>query len=329
MKIDVSIIIPVYKVEQYIVECLQSVCEQRTTANIECILVDDCGGDESMSIAMKYLSQHKFPHSVHILKHESNRGLSAARNTGVKRASGEYLYFLDSDDYITSDCIESLYKTAKEFPNSQIITGDVDTFPEKGLNEWISLRNKNLPAHINDPSEVREIWFEKFPTIQCNKLINREWLLSNGLFFREGIINEDNVWQVDSYSHIQACATCNKVTYLYRKHPNSITSGQSVHTETMLEVVKLNVMADSLCSAKIYDAPILRFIAGKLLYLRACSEPEARNLLKRFNDLIWTNHSAPMRLKLFVTYLLLPRVVMRYGLAQRIIDFNTLSKSAH
>lgn len=104
----VSIIVPVYNVSQYITKCLDSIYEQ-TYQNIELILVDDCGSDDSMIIVHGYLTSH-VSIEAHIISHQKNRGLSAARNSGIEKASGEYIYFLDSDDYITPDCIEALVK---------------------------------------------------------------------------------------------------------------------------------------------------------------------------------------------------------------------------
>ena len=104
----VSIIVPVYNVSQYIVKCLDSIYGQ-TYNNIELILVDDCGSDDSMTIVHDYLASH-VSIDAHIISHKKNRGLSAARNSGMEKASGEYVYFLDSDDYITLDCIEALVR---------------------------------------------------------------------------------------------------------------------------------------------------------------------------------------------------------------------------
>ena len=92
----VSIIIPVYNVDSYIETCLQSVFNQ-TYQNIEVIIVDDCGTDHSMEIVEKVVSTYKGTFSIKILHHNLNSGLSAARNTGIKNATGEYIYFLDSD----------------------------------------------------------------------------------------------------------------------------------------------------------------------------------------------------------------------------------------
>ena len=93
----VSIIIPIYNVAPYIKRCLQSVADQ-TYKDIECILIDDCGSDNSINLAKEFIYDYKGNILFTILHHEENKGLSAARNTGLRYAKGEYVYFLDSDD---------------------------------------------------------------------------------------------------------------------------------------------------------------------------------------------------------------------------------------
>ena len=107
----VSIIIPVYNVSKYIERCLKSALDQ-TWKDLEIILVDDCTPDDSMDIARSVLETSSRSNMVTILKHEKNRGLSAARNTGIRQAKGDYLYFLDSDDYLPVNSIELLADAA-------------------------------------------------------------------------------------------------------------------------------------------------------------------------------------------------------------------------
>ena len=103
----VSIIIPIYNVESYIANCLHSVFNQ-TYKDLEIILVDDCGTDKSMDVAKEIIRKYKNDFHIIIEHHTYNKGLSAARNTGLKKSTGEFIYFLDSDDTISNDCIERL-----------------------------------------------------------------------------------------------------------------------------------------------------------------------------------------------------------------------------
>ena len=125
--LKVSIIIPVYNVAPYIGDCLQSVMRQTYAGSMECLLVDDCGEDDSMAIVERMIAEYNANLNANlnegggiqfrILHHERNRGLSAARNTGTFAAVGEYLYYLDSDDEITDDCIEKLMQRVMENPD--------------------------------------------------------------------------------------------------------------------------------------------------------------------------------------------------------------------
>ena len=104
----VSVIIPVYNVEKYLEECIDSVLAQ-TYQNIEIILVDDGSTDSSGLICDRYAEKNT---NISVI-HQKNSGLSAARNSGLNKANGDYIYFLDSDDYISADAIEKLFSIAE------------------------------------------------------------------------------------------------------------------------------------------------------------------------------------------------------------------------
>ena len=102
----VSIIIPVFNVEQYIADSLSSVVSQTMQDDVECIIVDDCGNDNSMDVVDKFVDAYRGAIKFSIIHHNHNKGLSAARNSGINVAKGEYAYFLDSDDTMTKDSRE-------------------------------------------------------------------------------------------------------------------------------------------------------------------------------------------------------------------------------
>ena len=102
----VSVVIPVYNVEPYLSECLDSVCKQ-TLKNIEIICINDGSTDRSLTVLQKYSERDK---RIHIIN-QNNQGLSYSRNVGIRQAKGRYVYFLDSDDYITHNALETLVHT--------------------------------------------------------------------------------------------------------------------------------------------------------------------------------------------------------------------------
>ena len=119
----VSIIIPIFRVSDYVERCIISVLRQ-TYTEIECIIVNDATDDDSMEKCDRVLKKYGGDKEFKILHHEVNRGLSSARNTGIKAAKGEYVYFLDSDDEITPRCIELLMAAAIKRPDAEMVVGN-------------------------------------------------------------------------------------------------------------------------------------------------------------------------------------------------------------
>ena len=218
----VSVIIPIYGVEKYISDCLNSVMKQSYTNDIECILINDCKKDQSIEIAKNLIENYDGNINFKIYEHSVNGGLSAARNTGILEAKGDYLYFLDSDDYITPDCIKVLAETAQKFPKAQIVQAGAET-TTKGF-EYLSLKSTKLKEYTEDKRYIkREMLMAHYPPTAWNKLIKRDWLLKHNLFFKEGLLHEDDYWNFFAAKHVTAYAICKQDTYLYNIRPGSIT----------------------------------------------------------------------------------------------------------
>ena len=228
----VSVIIPVYNVEHYIVECLRSVSAQATGADIECIIVDDKGTDKSIHIAEEYVATYKDCTKVdfRIIYRERNGGLSAARNTGIKAATGEYLYFLDSDDTIVPQCIETLLNIADKH-------GGVDILPALYIRENNDMEQfgyHSFPEFSDNRSLIKRslLDYDKIPVTAANRLIRRELITENNLFFKEGIIHEDNYWSFFLAKYVKRMAFCAGKLYYYRETPGSITKEPNIEKES-------------------------------------------------------------------------------------------------
>ena len=221
----ISIIIPVYNVASYIEACLKSVMSQTYTGRMECIIVDDCGTDDSMTIAERVIAEYDGTIHFYIEHHHANRGLSAARNTGVAKATGEYLFFVDSDDEITADCIERLMGKAAENPDAEMIQGNAKTYAANNHD----LIHKNVTiTRASTNEDVRKCFFlfnGQMPASAWNKLIRRSFVLENNLLFREGVYYEDRLWTFYLLKHIKCACFLPDVTYLYRIRPHSIMTG--------------------------------------------------------------------------------------------------------
>ncbi|MDD3040120.1 glycosyltransferase family 2 protein [Bacteroides sp.] len=213
-----SIIIPIYKVEDYIAECLYSVIHQTYKDGFECILVDDNTPDDSMKIVRQVLSSYRGNIQFKIVHHQENKGLSAARNTGVREATGDYLYFLDSDDLLPEQTIESLLKTCQN-ESPDVVMGDFELIGESDnvpkLNTQIS--NYNNQVDIFNAFISRHLY-----EMAWNKLVRKDFFLRHELWFREGILHEDSLWSFFLFYYCQNLKICFSNTYRYRIRQNSI-----------------------------------------------------------------------------------------------------------
>lgn len=220
-EVNISIIIPTYNVAPYIRKCLESVAAQTFTGSMECLIVDDCGSDNSIQLAEEFIIEYSGPIDFQIIHHEYNKGLSAARNTGIRNATGDYLYFLDSDDWIYPNCIEVMYKKVMEYPDVQCVFAGADV--DEGY-EFMDYTKKVLPKYANNPQWIKSAMLNGFflSMTAWNRLIRRDMILKNKAFFVEGIIHEDEVWNVllSHYIHCAGFCLCN--TYYYRLRKTGI-----------------------------------------------------------------------------------------------------------
>lgn len=225
-----SIIIPIYNVEPYILECLESVANQTIADKLECILVDDCGTDNSVSVAESFLKSYSGGIHFELLHHQKNGGLSAARNTGVHAAHGEYLYFLDSDDMIIPRCMEILVEIADRH-HADVVIGSYAT-DDNRMSQFDKI---DYPECVSDKGKVKRMMldYEVIPVTAANRLIRRELMVKNNLYFKEGIIHEDNYWTFFLAKHVERMAICKEKVYYYRSTPGSITNKVNVEKETL------------------------------------------------------------------------------------------------
>lgn len=235
--IKVSIIIPIYNVEKYIERCIHSIMDQ-TYPNIECILVNDCTQDRSIIIVQKMLEYYTGSVQFILKEHEENRGLSAARNTGTHYATGEYIYYLDSDDEITPSCISILIDFVLKYPGIDCVQGNTKLIPPVNKDQdWRNISYKNFPEYINDNGWIREHFYSNrvklIPVNAWNKLVNRLFLINNLLFFEEGIIHEDELWMFFVVKKMKSIAFSTAYTYIHYQ-----TEGSIMHSMNLTKGLK-------------------------------------------------------------------------------------------
>lgn len=197
----VSVIIPVYNVEAYIEECVDSLLNQ-TYSNIEYLFIDDCGTDDSVAVAKKKIEQHSRKGEVRWIVQEKNQGQSIARNVGVEQATGDYIFFVDSDDYITVDCIETHMKYMDKYHPNMTLGSIVEDYIEERL-----LEGKEIFEGFLNGALGYAPW---------NRLITREFYEECHLRFEEGIIYEDYLWNFHLALEAQKIYIFSKKTYCYR-----------------------------------------------------------------------------------------------------------------
>lgn len=205
----VSIIVPVYKVEKYLRTCLDSIINQ-SYANWEAILVDDGSPDNCPRIIDEYASREARMRTVHRV----NGGLSAARNSGLRTVRGEFITFLDSDDFWHKDYLKLMVEAAMthdaDMVQCDFIRGLETTFPE--IND-----SKDYSVKIYDHRSIFTSFAAK--VIVCAKLYRRHIL--DGLTFPEGRVNEDDCTNWRLYYAAEKIAVVNRKLYYYTVNPNS------------------------------------------------------------------------------------------------------------
>ena len=227
----ISIIVPMYQVEQYLAICLKSITDQTMTDGVECILVDDCGSDRSLFIAKDFIEHYQGNVLFRIVEREKNGGLSAARNSGIKVARGEYVYFLDSDDEITPNCLEIMWSLVEKYGKVNLVQGAFFE-DEKYAN---SISNIKFPEFCTCQAEIKTFLLQYLGDIvgAQSRLINLSFLKEHHLYFEEGIIHEDNLWTFFLSKYVRTMAYCDVCTYYHRYNPNSITGNVNVIKETI------------------------------------------------------------------------------------------------
>ena len=305
-KTKVSIIAPMYNVEEYLEKCIDSIVNQ-TLEEIEIILVDDGSPDNSGKIAEKYA---KNDYRIKVI-HKKNGGVSAARNDGLKIATGEYVLFCDADDWLDNKCCEVLYKNAKE-NNSDISIGDVYmAYPEKNthirfyandfcIDKKVE-RKKLIKATINrtycdNPPEEGVAFGYGGP---WNKLVRRKLLTDNNIEFdvRTKGVFDDILYTAYILENAQIVSYISYPVYYYRQVETSITNSYKAN---MLEINSLIFVSwneffekyeDNEEFQKPYYACIIRRISEtlKLYYLTPQNPKSKKELQKEYYEMIKKN----------------------------------------
>ena len=209
-----SIIIPIYKVEQYLNECVDSILNQ-SFFDYEIILVDDGSPDNCPKICDDYASKHNFIKVIH----KPNGGLSSARNAGIRVATGRYIIFMDSDDWWNPDVdVNSILDDVNNHPETEMfLFSSLDYVEGEGLykrteHEQLSnIRTDSIDHYYSDLLANGNLEVHA-----ATKIIKREFLIENNLFFKEGITSEDNEWMLRLLRVLKSVKIIDYPLYMYR-----------------------------------------------------------------------------------------------------------------
>lgn len=216
----ISIIIPIYNVEQEIERCLLSVIAQ-DYQNLELILVNDCTPDNSFTLAQSIMRGSAFSGEVQYIEHAKNGGLSVTRNTGIDASTGDYIFFLDSDDALSDDTALSTlmtYAVVDDATTEVVIGGHLRV----GIHE--NIKRVGTPHIYKSNKEIYQAYSEReFNDYAWGKLIKKQFLIDNQLYFAPGLYFEDALWAFYLYRVANKIQVIDKVVCDYYEREGSIT----------------------------------------------------------------------------------------------------------
>lgn len=219
----ISVVIPVYNVEKYLKECVDSVLNQ-TYKNIEVILVDDGATDSCPQICDEYAKKDNRVKVVH----KENGGLSDARNFGIDASTGDYIMFLDSDDYWNSDtAIEHIVDIIEKEHRDVVLFFFKYFYENRQDNKMVEYNNSLNNITVSNAGKAEQLTDivknNIYLSSSVTKAIKRDLFLKNDLYFVKGILSEDIDWSARLMLHANSFSLLNESFYIYRQRSTSIT----------------------------------------------------------------------------------------------------------
>ena len=318
----VSVIIPIYGVEQYIERCARSLFEQ-TLIDIEYIFVNDCTCDNSMQVLEQVIE--KYPHrksQIKIIEHRTNKGLPQARKSGVQVATGEYIAHCDSDDWVAHDIYETLYMAAME-KKYDVVFHDIFISDGK-VNEVI-----HRDINTKDPQSLLLKVLQKVCWNVWGAIVNSRIYKDNPIIYPEANCGEDFALMFQLIHYSKSYLYIDKPLYYYFNNLNSITRLKSVddslkrHLQNVTNVKLLETFIRKVNYIEEYkDEMILLKLYTRLSISSICVEDKYRKVwLDTFPEIemqhIAFNNLIPFKWK--VNYYIVRCNVVKYAL--RIRDF--------
>ena len=245
-KYKVTVGMPVYGVEKYIRKCMLSVLNQTFKDDIEILAIDDLGPDKSIDIIKELQKSHPRGKNIRIITQPQNMGCWAARNRILEEAQGEYIFLLDSDDYISEDCIEKLYQQAIEH-NAEAVYGSVKPVNPEGQFKEIGQDYLNQPYLVfNEPNGLAKFANQSLhPTFRdyiWNTLIKHDFIKTYHIRFKKAKFCDDMICSCDMTPLVTNAVLIPDYTYFYVIRDNSLSNYQyrkEIKLEDIIEFIRI------------------------------------------------------------------------------------------
>ena len=237
--VKISVIVPCYNAEKFLHKCLNSLINQ-TFKDIEIICVNDCAKDSTAEILAEY---EKLDSRISIVNHEQNKGLSAARNSGIAVAKGDYISFIDSDDFVELTMMEKLYNKAIA-TGAELVIGNLYLYFEDTGKTQI-FRDERYFTYLQ--GRVFKL-VDEAPLVSCiaawDRLYKKELITENNLQFPVGLVYEDQPFSIQAMQLAKGITVVNEPLYYYRKNAGgSITDNEKKNDRykfNFLEITRLS-----------------------------------------------------------------------------------------
>lgn len=216
-KPKVSIIVPAYNTEKYISKCLISLIKQ-TLKEIEIIIINDGSNDSTPNIIKKFTD---IDGRIKVIS-QFNQKQGAARNNGMKIAKGEYIGFVDSDDWVDLDYYEKLYNSAKKYDSDIALATNVRIGNGK-TKKRLNIKKEEFITNLQDKMDVCHQWKDGCPT---NKIYRAEFLRKFNILYPEGVYCEDKIFTTRSIFYANGIVTVPNLYYYYFRNPNSTVNSK-------------------------------------------------------------------------------------------------------
>ena len=306
----VSVIVPVYNVEKYLDECIKSIMEQSYT-NLEILLIDDGSSDNSINICNRY---SLIDNRIRVIS-QKNGGASKARNRGIRESCGEYIIFIDSDDYWDDlDALKVMIGNMSE-SGADILQFGYKKYYED-INHIENYRYNFKRIDINLKSKRYTLnYFAKYNLMYsspCNKLIKRSLLIEGEIVFIEGITSEDIDWNARLFILAKKFDVIDKSIYVYRQRYNSVSN--SINKDKLIQLKRnINKCIEYVDTYSLKDEEFfyeyMSYVAYQYMTLLVSSNMYNGKLDKEFKSSIKEN-----------------KYLLKYDLNYRVHIFNLINR---